>query len=291
MKPRVLEKTHLIATVVFFVGYLAAYAISTSSVVAPAADPEAVRPELLVTALFMALGGYAHACFMLGWRRATLFLGLCVVISFVAQVLLVHVLYGGGLRYTGVLGPKLLGVPLVVPLMWFMMTYPAYVMANLMLGGGLTWTSVKPWQLLWLSFLTAVIHAAWDLSRGPTMVHKFHAWSWADGGPYFGVPYNDVWVWVVVTFLVVLAYRVLELRVPLRPMGRTTAFVGLMPVAVYALSGLLDALGGAPTAVRIIVPFAMGIPVCLALDGLLDRVAAWRALADVLEERAGRAGR
>jgi len=105
------------------------------------------------------------------------------------------------------------------------------------------------------------------------------------------VPYNDIWAWVVVTFLIVLLYRILELRVPLKPMGRTTAFVGLLPVLVYALSGLLDVLGGAPPAVRMIVPFAMGIPVCLALDGLLDRVAAWRALAEVLGERRAGAGR
>ncbi len=291
MAPRVFERTHLIATVVFFAGYLVAYGYAVSGLRPPPGDPDALRPELLVTALFMAAGGLGHACFLMGWRRAVLFGGLVGGISFAAHVALVHAGYSGGLHFTGVLGPRLLGVPLALPLMWLMMTYPAHVMANLTLGGGLTFTKLEPWQLIWLSLITAGIFAAWSLSREPTMVNGFGAWSWGVPGPYFGVPYNQIGLWFSLTFATIGLYRVLELRVRLVPMGETTAFVGLLPVLVYALSGVLDVLGGEPRAVRILVPFAMGIPVILAVDGLLDRVAAWRALAEILADRRRGSGR
>ena len=77
------------------------------------------------------------------------------------------------------------------------------------------------------------------------MVNGFGAWSWGVPGPYFGVPYNQIGLWFFLTFAIMGLYRVLELRVPLKPMGETTAFVGLLPVLVYALSGVLDVLGGA----------------------------------------------
>ena len=41
----------------------------------------------------------------------------------------------GAYHYSGMLGPKLGAVPLLIPLAWFMMIYPSYLVASLIVDG------------------------------------------------------------------------------------------------------------------------------------------------------------
>ncbi len=271
MKKQGIEKAHRLTVVVFFGAYLLTYGYSLMATREGATGN--VRVDLIASAFFLAIGGLAHACYLLGWRRALAFAGLSIGLSAIAETMFLRVLHDGNLVYTNVLGPTLPGgVPMVIPLWWFMMTYPAYLMANLILDGRLTWTWCKTWRIVWLSFITAVIHTAWDLSRNPTMSTKVKAWVWqTTDGEYFDVPYVNYWGWVLLTFAIVLLYRLLERRIKLEPMGPVSVWVGLPPVLIYALSGIADIVGGGPEPVRLIVPFAMGIPVYLALNRMFGK--------------------
>jgi putative membrane protein len=75
----------------------------------------------------------------------------------------------GRYRYTGTLGPQLLGVPLVVPLAWTWMAWPAWLAAGRLVAG---WLRVP---------VAGVALAAWDLFLDPQMVAAGY-WRW-DGGP------------------------------------------------------------------------------------------------------------
>jgi putative membrane protein len=222
------------------------------------------RPSLIVASLVFTVLGLAHATYALGWRRALTFFALCTVISGLLEQIAISSADVGAYYYTGVLGPKIGDVPVIIPISWFMMIYPCYTIANLLVDGRPV-TTARSWlHLLWLSLVTAVVETAWDLSLDPFMTGKMKAWVWSDGGPYFDIPFQNYFGWVQVTLIVIVLYRLCERRIPLRPLGPLTRRMALVPLAVYALNGLTDVLAGFPEATRLLPPFVMGIPLLLA---------------------------
>jgi uncharacterized membrane protein len=106
----------------------------------------------------------------------------------------------GRYSYADSLGAKLRGVPLVIPLAWTMMAYPALLVGRL-LAGPRRWAVplVAGWAL-----------ASWDLFLDPQMVAAGH-WRWLSVGHALpGVPDVPVsnyvgWLAVAVTMMTVLA--------------------------------------------------------------------------------------
>jgi uncharacterized membrane protein len=159
-------------------------------------------PLLTLLAFTFAL---LHSYQNLGWKHALLLLGLTFAVSLLFES--VGVATGwvyGPYHYTAKLGTKFLGlVPLLIPVAWFMMTYPSYLIAlRLMPAVKNTWI----WRL-GVAALGAVIMTAWDLAMDPMMVAGGH-WVWENGGSYFGVPLQNFWGWwltIFITFLLLLA--------------------------------------------------------------------------------------
>jgi putative membrane protein len=110
----------------------------------------------------------------------------------------------GDYDYTDTLGPRFLGeVPLVIPLAWFMMLYPSWVV-----GGRLVTYVIHrftplplssspdlPYSLLRI-LIAAPAMTAWDLSLDPRMVAD-GAWVWMQSGAYFGIPLSNYFGWFV----------------------------------------------------------------------------------------------
>ncbi len=79
--------------------------------------------DLSFALLFFAL---AQSIFELGTKNALLFLALSSVIGYAAEVLGTSTGFPfGQYNYSELLGPKVLGVPVVVPLIWFVISYVA----------------------------------------------------------------------------------------------------------------------------------------------------------------------
>ena len=101
----------------------------------------------------------------------------------------------GAYHYTDALGLKLGHVPIIIPIAWFMMIYPSYIIANL-IGSGRQMMGDKNnysnnpttlVQILWLSFLSAVIMTAWDLVVDPYLSGPTErAWIWEGWGLVHG---------------------------------------------------------------------------------------------------------
>jgi putative membrane protein len=221
-----------------------------------------------------ALFSLLHAVFMLGWRRAAVFFAVATVISLSAELAGVRTgLIFGRYVYTEALGPKILGdVPYVIPLAWFMMVYPAYVIASLALDGQPFAKGGRLGRLCFFALVAGLIMTAWDLTLDPYMVGVPKAWVWHDGGPYFGVPFHNYAGWVLTTFVVFLVYVALERRLPLRPLGRLQRHVIALPLVTYAFMSVGDVVIGFPEASRLISPFAMGI----GLIAAVTRLAGWK---------------
>ncbi|MCD2188594.1 carotenoid biosynthesis protein [Actinomycetospora soli] len=101
----------------------------------------------------------------------------------------------GSYAYTGTLGPELLGVPVVVPLAWAMMAWPALVVGRTLAGRGPGVVAVGAFAL-----------AAWDLFLDPQMVSAGH-WTWFAPDPALplvpGIPLTNYAGWLLVSVLVV----------------------------------------------------------------------------------------
>ena len=202
-----------------------------------------------------------HACYMLGWRRALSFFGLTLGIAFLAEYAGVKTgLVFGRYHYTSVLAPLVLGtVPLVTPMAYFMTIWPSYLMANYLTRGKPTGKHPGIPALLYASLLTALIMSAWDLTMDPVMVGQGKAWVWEQGGPYFGIPFHNFVGWVATTFTISTAYRLLERRLPLKPLGRAHRGFIILPLIGYLTLCVGDLVVGYPVGTRVIAPFTMAI--------------------------------
>ena len=101
----------------------------------------------------------------------------------------------GAYAYTGDLGAEVLGVPVVVPLAWTMMAWPALVVGRTL--------ARRPCRSRWSA---ASALAAWDLFLDPQMVDAGH-WTWAHPDPGLplvpGVPLTNYAGWLVVSVVMV----------------------------------------------------------------------------------------
>ena len=178
-----------------------------------------------------------HGLQNLGWKQTLLLLVLTFGISLLFEC--VGVATGwvyGPYHYTDKLGPKFLGlVPLLIPVAWFMMTYPSYVIArHLVPAIKKAWA----WRLL-VAALGAVIMTTWDLAMDPMMVAGGH-WVWEQSGSYFGIPLQNYWGWWLTTFVTFWLFLSLARINP----GQVTDHdpFNHLPLWSYAITGLSSLL-------------------------------------------------
>jgi len=226
--------------------------------------------SLIAGQLLVALAMLCHAMRMLGRKRALTFFALTVGISFVMEALSIATALATPYHYTAILGPRMLGVPVVVPLGWFGMMYPSYVVVNLMLRGKPTSTRGRGVFIIFLSLLTALTMTSWDLTMDPYMVYKVKAWVWEQPSGFLGIPFANYVSWFELSFIINLTYRVVERDMTPLPEPEVGPWMAAIPVLVFALTGLSDVVLGVPEGTRILSPFTMGIPVLFALARLLQ---------------------
>ncbi|MGI9116270.1 MAG: carotenoid biosynthesis protein [Gaiellales bacterium] len=90
--------------------------------------------------------------------------------------------------YTDALQPQLAGVPIVIPLAWAMMAYPAWRIGQIVGTTPLTRALVAAGAL-----------TAWDVALDPQMV-GLGIWTWPNGGAYHGIPLVNFLGWFAVGF-------------------------------------------------------------------------------------------
>jgi putative membrane protein len=224
-----------------------------------------VHSQTLILLLF----SLTHAFYALGWRNTLVFFAVSAVISWAyEQVGVATGAIFGPYHYTDVLGVKLGHVPLLIPLAWFMMIYPSYVMANLIADDQPIGSRGSLKRIVWLSFLSAAVMTAWDLVVDPLLSGpNIQAWIWEQGGPYFGIPIQNYIGWMLTTFTVYLIYRLYERRSNPKPIGPVTTPVAAMPLIAYGAIMISNMLAG-PEALRVIGPFVMGVPLIAAATRL-----------------------
>ncbi|GAB4479083.1 MAG: carotenoid biosynthesis protein [Anaerolineae bacterium] len=223
------------------------------------------------TTLYFLLFSLLHAAYLIGWRHALAFFALSAAISWgFEQFGVMTGLVYGPYHYTDRFGPRLGHVPLVIPLAWFMMIYPSYVIARLILTGRADTTPGQDVNPIALAAVGALVMTAWDVGIDPLMSRPpMQAWVWERGGLFFGVPLHNFAGWLLTTFTIFLIYGLLERRFRPRPAGPITRGAAAIPVIGYAVMALPLVFAITPLPARLIGLAAMLIPAGLAGCALL----------------------
>lgn len=162
----------------------------------------------------------------------------------------------GDYSYTGTLGPEVLGVPLVVPLAWLMMAWPAVLVAQRLVG-------TRPLAVRVL--VGAVALTSWDVFLDPQMVDAGH-WAWAEPSPGLpgvdGIPLTNFAGWLLVSALVCTGLDRVARTAP-RPGRPADGWAASVPLAVflwtYASSVLANAAFFGRPSVALVGALVMGV--------------------------------
>jgi uncharacterized membrane protein len=155
----------------------------------------AARDRLTIaTVVVFFAASVSHAAVTRGARFAALLVAVTAGGGLLVEVLGVNLgLPFGAYAYTGRLGVEVAGVPLVIPLAWTMMGYPALLVGRRISGHRVLGPVAAGLAL-----------ATWDLFLDPQMVDA-GLWVWLGGGPtLLGIPLSNFAGWVL-TAVVMMA--------------------------------------------------------------------------------------
>ena len=203
---------------------------------------------LLFGTVSLAVAVFCHACVTFSFRDASVLFVLAFGISLVAECAGVHwgEPFGSRYQYHEDLLPRVAGgVPLFIPLSWFVLAYAPLVLLRRFEGdqwrnGGI--------QMLWTKVsLCSLGLVATDLFLDPLAV-SVHAWTWEEQGHYLGVPLRNYFGWFVVGFLIYSSFFCLRQPRPSDASERAFSIDGWFVVActyftVLALGALWQRLG------------------------------------------------
>jgi uncharacterized membrane protein len=141
----------------------------------PLLSGEALRVVTIATVYFGAAAMFVHARLCFGWKYLLRYLFIVLPFAYFIELIGVNTDWPfGSYAYDSSLGPKLFGIPLVVPFAWAMMGHPLLIVARRM---------TKTLTFLYGGFALM----AWDLFLDPQMVSAGR-WKWEVAGSH--VPYQ-----------------------------------------------------------------------------------------------------
>lgn len=223
-----------------------------------------IGPSTAFTAVSLFAFSLTHCVETRGPLRSALMLFASFAIALTTEYLgSTYGLIFGRYDYTDNLGPKVLGkVPVIIPIAWFMMLYPAWNATDLLIR---RWAKRGSWlamrdlpasriaRPLAHIVMAALAMTAWDLSLDPRMVADGN-WIWPDGGAYFGIPLSNYAGWFITSALIYGAWWLIE-AITLRSANASSALpeptrasmrdARFLPVWAYIVTWLGESVANA----------------------------------------------
>jgi putative membrane protein len=113
----------------------------------------------------------------------------------------------GRYRYTSLLQPQVLSVPVLIPLAWTMMLIPAWGIASALQSH---WNPRARTALVF-ALVSALAFTAWDFYLDPYMVAN-GLWIWDEAGGYIGIPWSNFLGWMLSAVLITAISRPGEVK-------------------------------------------------------------------------------
>ncbi len=153
------------------------------------AGAEPLRLLTIGTVVLFSAASVSHAVVHRGARWAGVLVAVTAGGGLLAEAVGVRTGFPfGEYAYASTLGPQVLGVPVVIPLAWTMLAYPAFLAARRL-------------TRRFVPLVGGVALASWDLFLDPQMVAAGH-WAWRDPTPALpgapGIPMSNYLGWFVV---------------------------------------------------------------------------------------------
>jgi putative membrane protein len=135
-----------------------------------------------------------HGSILYGVRGMTAFTAFCLSAGALCESLSLRTGFPfGHYSFTGLMGPQVLHLPILLVLAYLGIGYCSWVLALLILhyrdralnGAG----------VVAVPLLASTIMLAWDLSMEAIWSTIDHAWIWRDGGRFYGVPVSNFLGW------------------------------------------------------------------------------------------------
>jgi putative membrane protein len=230
------------------------------------APADVIRTITSATMIF----SLVHGARWLGGRATLIFVLLSTGASWTLEQVGVKTgLVYGRYHYTDFLGPKLGEVPIIIPVAWFAMIYPSYVIACWLIDGrGRPPADEGGARFLWRAWVAGLVMTAWDVVLDPTYVQA-GAWVWEDGGPYFGVPRQNFFGWMLTTATIYSLFGRWFRRKP-PPAANEASWLGALPALVYGVMTLRYSVDPGRGALSVVAFFVMGLPFLVALGRFWD---------------------
>ncbi len=162
--------------------------------------------QLQILVGFLVIAFRCHKVFSRSWY---IYLISAYLISFVMEY--IGTTYGvpfGKYSYTSLLGWKIVGqVPFLIPLSWFFMAFPSYLLAEQILGDR-KWPFAK-------TFLGSILLICWDLTLDPAMSQLTSFWIWEEvAHPLLKIPLKNIFGWFFTGFLILGFFEFKGLKMP-----------------------------------------------------------------------------
>ena len=181
-------------------------------------------------------------------------------------------IFGGTYSYTDAFpGPSIGGTPVLLGLQHYAYYFfMSYFIANLLVDGVIVSSPKSFWKRApFVSFISSAIVMGIDMMADPVQVNVNNQWHWANGSPYFGIPYGNYFGYILIYTAILFAFKYLEIRLNAKPIGAPVLSIALVPLIMH-FSRFLEYASSELAGLTIVGCFTMLLPCVLAADRLFQ---------------------
>jgi putative membrane protein len=159
----------------------------------------------ILTYLLPTIFIFMHGSRFLGKKNIFIFFIVVCIVTYTAEYLGVNTgkLFGDYYYNTIGNGPLIGGVPPLLMLTYFSITYGTYWVIRILLGD---FGIIKGYKIIWLSIFGGLVATLTDLAADPVNSTVNSIYIWTKGGIFFGVPYENFTGWLIeitVAFMII----------------------------------------------------------------------------------------
>jgi len=143
--------------------------------------------------------GWIHGTQRYGIKNMGIWFIITWIVSNGLEGLSIKTGFPFGHYYYTASSPEILGVPIMIMIIYFGLSYTSWTVAQAVTGHFSK--KITGMYKLIIPLTTALVMTMWDLATDPQASTIGSAWIWTNSGAYFGVPISNFAGWVLVVYI------------------------------------------------------------------------------------------